>query len=114
MRPEQLYLQDIVEAASSIGRFLEGVAKHRFMTDDLVSSAVLQKLSIIGEAASRIPASTRNAYSYIDWREITAFRNILVHAYFAIDLDLIWTAATREVPELARQVREILDKDYST
>ena len=54
MRSEQLYLTDIVEAADAIARFLDGVDGDTFMGNDLIQSAVLQKLLIIGEAAAHI------------------------------------------------------------
>ena len=55
MRPEELYLRDIVDAAKAIGQFLEGVERGAFLRSDLLRSAVLHKLCTIGEAAARLP-----------------------------------------------------------
>ena len=66
MRPERLYLTDIVEAADAIARFLKEIGESDFMQDELRQSAVLQKLIVIGEAAGRIPraspSSTRTCH----------------------------------------------------
>ena len=82
MRHEKLYLTDMVEAADAIQDFLRGVQREDFLKDDLVRSAVLQKLTVIGEAAARLSRSFRSQHPEIEWSDIIGFRNIAVHAYF--------------------------------
>lgn len=108
MRRELLYLQDILEAADAISRFLAGVEAGAFLSDELRQSAVLQKLAVIGEAAARIPDNFRERYPAVPWRDIVAFRNIGVHAYFAVDWQIVWTTAKEDVPALRQQVAAIL------
>lgn len=110
MRREELYLTDIVAAADAIRQFLTGVERQAFIGNDLLRSAVLQKLSIIGEAAARLPAEFRGRHPEIEWGDIAAFRNIAVHAYFAVDWSIVWVAASQEAPMLRREVAEILAK----
>ena len=98
MRREELYLRDICEAADSIARFILGLTQAEFRASDLVSSAVVQKLAVIGEAAARVSADLRSRHPEIPWPEIVAFRNILVHAYFGIDWEIVWLAASEESP----------------
>lgn len=62
MRPERLYLTDIVEAAAAINRFLTNVDRQTFMADELRQSAVLQKLMVIGEAAARLDRDFRSRH----------------------------------------------------
>jgi len=112
MRREELYLVDIVEAADSIARFLVGVDRDRFIGDDLLRSAVLQKLAVIGEAAARLPSEFQQRHPGIEWSDIVAFRNIAVHAYFAVAWSIVWVAATEEAPALSRRVAEILAREY--
>lgn len=59
MRPDRLYLLDIEEAALAIGRFLEGIDEGAFLSDELIQSAVLQKLTVIGEAAARVSTEVK-------------------------------------------------------
>ena len=108
MRSERLYLTDIVDAAEAIADFIADLDEAGFYGDLKTQSAVLQKLITIGEAAARLSAQFRVQYPQIEWRDIVAFRNILVHAYFSIKLDIVWTTATEDVPELQRMVAEIL------
>lgn len=112
MRREELYLQDIVEAAEAVAEFIKDIDEQRFVTTDLIRSAVLQKLIVIGEAASRLPKVFRSAHPDIEWPDIVAFRNIVVHAYFGIKWDMVWVTATTEVPQLAEQVRNILLAEF--
>lgn len=113
MRREELYLTDIVEAIDAIERFLTGIEKDTFLRDDLIQSAVLQKLAIIGEAAARLSKEFRELHPEIEWEDIIGFRNIAVHAYFAVEWSIVWVAATKETPELKHKVAAILDKAYA-
>jgi uncharacterized protein with HEPN domain len=113
MRPEELYLTDIIEAADAIQRFLKDVDQNAFLQNELLQSAVLQKLMIIGEAASRLSKEFRDKHSEIEWEDIVGFRNIAIHAYFAVEWSIVWVAATQEAPELRRKIADILAKEYS-
>ncbi len=113
MRREELYLTDIIEAADAIQRFLRNVDQNTFLKDELLQSAVLQKLMIIGEATSRLPKEFRDRHSEIEWEDIIGFRNIAVHAYFAVEWSIVWVAATQETPELRRKIAETLAKEHS-
>jgi len=98
MRLEKLYLVDIVEAADAIAEFLKGIDREAFLSSDLVRSAVLQKLIVIGEAAARLPSDFCAGHPDIPWPDIVAFRNIAVHEYFAIEWPIVWVAATKDAP----------------
>jgi len=113
MRREELYLADIVEAADAVREFLAGVNRETFLGSDLLRSAVLHKLTVIGEAAARLPAGFRERHPEIEWADIVAFRNIAVHAYFAVEWPIVWVAATQDAPELGEKVAHILATDYS-
>jgi uncharacterized protein with HEPN domain len=113
MRPEKLYLTDIVEAAEAISRFVMGETYYEFEQNEMMNSAVLQKLTIIGEAVSRLPKEFTNRFPEIPWVDIIGFRNIAVHEYFAIRWDIAWVAATEEVPVLKEQVEKILREEFT-
>ena len=68
---------------------------------------------IIGEAASRLPKEFRDSHPEIEWEDIIGFRNIAVHAYFAVEWSIVWVAATQEAPELRRKISGILAQEYS-
>ena len=115
-RRDELYLADIVEAAMAIASFLAGLDRsdrEAFVRDDLVRSAVLQKLSVIGEAAARVSEETRSLNPEIPWHQARGVRNLLIHAYFSVDWDIVWHTATDDVPRLAAQVERVLESRES-
>jgi len=114
MRRERLYLTDIVEAVDAIRRFLEGIEESAFLGNDLLQSAVLQKLIVIGEAASRLPSDFCDLHGEVEWRDIVAFRNIAVHAYFSVDWRIVWVAATEETIDLRERIVAILAEDFDS
>jgi len=113
MRHEKLYLADIVEAAQAIERFLMGQDFDEFEQNEMLNSAVLQKMTVIGEAAARLPKEFTARFPDIPWVDIVGFRNIAVHEYFAIRWDIAWVAAVDDVPRLKEQIEKILKEEFS-
>ena|SRR5713226_2116646 len=109
MRLERQYLIDIIEAADAIAAFLSGQDKQSFLDNDLVRSAVLHKLTVIGEAAGKVTPEFRQRYSEVRWVDIVAFRNIAVHVYFS---STVWVAATKETVELRNKIATILTAEF--
>jgi uncharacterized protein with HEPN domain len=108
MRPEILYLTDIVEAAGAIERFLIRIEREAFLQDELRQSAVQQKLIVIGEAAARLSAEFQNSHPQVQWRKAMSLRNFAVHEYFSVSWEIIWATATQDIPLVRDQVAEIL------
>ena len=112
MRPEALYLDDMVEAADAVARFLAGIDQAAFLDSDLHQSAVLQKLMVIGEAAARLSPEFRSAHAEVEWADIIGMRNAAAHAYFGVNWSIIWATAVQDVPRVRGQVSAILEADY--
>ena len=113
MRPEELYLTDIVDAADAIARFLGEIEREDFLNDELRQSAVLQKLVVIGEAAARLSPDFQKRHPEIEWRDVISFRNIAVHEYFAVNWEIVWVTATQDVPLLREKIAAILAAEDS-
>lgn len=109
MRSARLYLEDMVASAQAVGRYIDGMSREAFLEDERTQDAVLMKLVIIGEAAARVPEEFRGTYPEVPWRQIAAFRNFAVHAYFALSWSQVWETATRSAPELRLQIQRILE-----
>lgn len=109
MRPERLYLGDIIEACDAIARFLEPIEKEDFLHDELRQSAVLQKFIVIGEAATRLPTEFRERHANVPWSRAAGLRNVAVHEYFSVSWEIIWVTATQDIPSLRDNVGMILE-----
>lgn len=112
MRDEKLYLQDIIESVNSIESFLKSVEEKDFLTSDLLQSAILHKLTIIGEAAVNVSKELKNRHPQVEWKEIIGFRNFAVHVYFAVKWKIVWSTAMEDTAVLKNQIAEILQNDF--
>jgi uncharacterized protein with HEPN domain len=78
-----------------------------FLADRLIQDAVIRNFEIIGEAASRLSTAIRRRQG-VPWRKIIAFRNRLIHAYFSVDLPLVWNVIQNDLPPLKTEVSRLL------
>jgi uncharacterized protein with HEPN domain len=109
MRDPKERLRDILEAIAAIDRYRDR-DRSAFEQDELLQVWFLRHLQIIGEAARRLPEEIRNLAPDIPWHKIIGMRNILVHGYFEIDLDVVWDAVQQDVPPLKLAVEALLEK----
>lgn len=85
-----LYLDDILISISKIERYTANLTRESFAADERTFDAVAYNLQMIGEAVKNIPDELRDRYPQIEWRKIAGLRDILAHAYFSIDDEIIW------------------------
>lgn len=107
MRDDTERLQDILEAIAQIERYVSQ-GQEAFRTDELIQVWVVHHLQIVGEAAASLSDEFQAQHAEVPWPAIIAFRNILVHEYFRIELDTVWRIVERDLPELKLGVEEIL------
>jgi uncharacterized protein with HEPN domain len=94
MRHESLYLNDIVELADHIAEFIVEVDFQAFQEYEMLHSAVVQKMGASGESAVGVSGNLTSRHPEVLWSQIVGFLNILIHACFGIDWDVVWRAAT--------------------
>ncbi len=107
VKSPQPFLAHIKQAIVLIEEYLGNYSYSQFEKDQKTQDAIIRQLEIIGEAASKLEEEFRNNYSEIPWREIVDFRNVLIHDYWEIDLDLVWKVATEEIRELKNALSSI-------
>jgi len=103
-------LRDIEEAIDRIERHTAG-DRARFNDDELVQTWVIHHLEIIGEAARALSSEFRQRHRDVQWTRIVGMRNILVHRYFEIDRDVVWSVVQSDLPELKHAVQAMLRDD---
>lgn len=109
-RDFRVYLEDIIEAVTKIESYMHEVPFATFQQDLMRIDAVLRNLGIIGEATKKIPASLKKKYPDVEWRKIAGLRDILVHEYFGVQLELVWDVVQTKLPRLKEQVSRILQE----
>ncbi len=109
MRNDQERFKDIQDAIQKIEKYTQR-GKNEFFDNELIQGWVLLQLQIIGEAARAMDQSTHQQHPEIEWRDIIDFRNLLVHEYFRVDLEIIWKIVETQIPYLKNQINTILEK----
>ena len=112
-REDEDYLADMRSYAGEALSFVEGLDFSEFTRSNLHQYAVFKAVETIGEAASQVSDSTRQTGQSIPWTDIIGMRNHLVHAYFAIDLDIVWQTVRDDLPALIAQVEQLLPEQGS-
>lgn len=109
-RDYRLLVVDMLEAAERIVNYIDAYSCEQFQADQRTVDAVVRNLEILGEAANALPATVQDLAPEIDWRGVVGLRNRLIHEYFGVSLEIVWTISTREVPRLIHQLRALSDQ----
>lgn len=107
-RDETVYVRHMLDAIDRVGQYLRGVDEERFFADSMLQDALIRQLEILGEAAGRISKETCQATPEIPWARVTGTRHRLIHDYFDVDSDLVWTVVTRELDPLKPKLEALL------
>jgi len=111
MQPEQRdagYLWDMLDAARTVEQLSSNRDFTQYSNDRRTQLAVERSLEIIGEAASRVSTSFRNAHPEIPWRQIIGQRNVLIHEYGEIKQERIWKTVTENIPQLIELLKQFV------
>jgi len=109
MRRTEERLQDILDAIEAIERYASQ-GRSAFEDQELVQVWIVHHLQIIGEATNALPDGLTGLYPQVPWVQIIAFRNIIIHEYFRLSLNLVWSIVVNDLPTLKVQVIQMLSE----
>jgi uncharacterized protein with HEPN domain len=95
----------MIEAAEAALRFASSRTREDLDDDEMLTFALVHAVEIVGEAASKVTPETRLRFPEVRWTAIIGMRNRMVHAYFAVNRDILWTTVQESLPTLLRQLR---------
>jgi uncharacterized protein with HEPN domain len=107
-RDSEAYLEDILEAIGKVEDYIRGARFEQLASDGKTVDAVVRNLEIIGEAARQPPEAFRKAHPEVRWRRVVGLRDILIHAYFGVDLQIVWDIVQNKLPDLRRKIDAML------
>jgi uncharacterized protein with HEPN domain len=107
MRSPDMFIDDIIEAMSSVFEFIKGMEFEDFNKDDKTVSAVIRKFEIIGEAAKNMPQDIKEKHQDIPWSYMAKMRDKLIHGYFGVDNEIIWEVIKKRFPEILPKIENL-------
>jgi len=107
-RDWRIRIEDILEAASAITRYVEGLSYERFAEDRKTVDAVVRNLEVIGEASTYVPGDVRTRFPDVPWADMADMRNVLIHEYFGVDLPILWKTVTVDLSAVLPALRRVL------
>lgn len=109
MKDDQERLLDILEAIEKTDEYATQ-GRQVFEQERLIQVWIVHHIQIIGEAVRKLSEEFKQEHNYVPWAQIVGMRNILVHDYFGIDLDEVWSAVEKDLPVLKEQIKAILNR----
>ena len=110
MKDDRERLFHILEAMERIEKYAAKGEK-AFRDEELIQNWIIRNIQVIGEAARALSGEFREKHPQIPWSDIIAMRNVLVHDYFDIDLDIVWQVVIRDLPQLKSDLQNVLKKN---
>jgi uncharacterized protein with HEPN domain len=108
MPRDRAYLLDILEAARLALAYVRGVSQEAFLQDTQLQDSVIRRMEVIGEAARRVSAATQQTLPGIPWAEMIGMRNLMIHEYDDIDLEIVWDTVQQSLPHLIGQIEPLV------
>lgn len=106
-----VYLKHILDAIERIEEYIKEINQDSFLKNNLVQSAVIREIEVIGEATKRLSNEFREKYSNIPWKKIAGMRDKLIHDYFGVDIDAVWDTVEKDIPILKKEVWPVINKE---
>ena len=104
-----LYLEDMFLSMQRIEEYISNLDFNKFKMNYMVVDAVVRNFEIIGEASLRIDEDFRLENPQIEWKKLRGFRNRIVHDYFGIDYEIVWSILSEDLEELIFQLEQLLN-----
>jgi len=110
MKDDQIYIEHILQSIERIQSYISGKNQEIFSNDSITQDAVVRQLEIIGEATKRISKELRKNNSDVPWDDMAGMRDVLIHDYIDVDLNIVWKTASESIPGLKALLSMLLTK----
>ena len=108
MKDDRVYFEHILLCIEKIEDYTK-MDKSLYMESTIIQDAVVRNLQVLAESTQRISGRVKTNYPDTEWQAISGFRNILVHDYLGLDLNLIWSVVEKRLPPLRLEIEKMLE-----
>lgn len=108
--PDIVRIRHMLDIAKEIIQFSKDRTRADLDADRKLALSLIHLLEIFGEAANGISVEFKSRFPQIPWKFIVGMRNRLIHGYYDIDLDVIWSTVTQDIPPLEKKIRKIVER----
>lgn len=102
-----IFIGHILECIDLIEKYTEGKTGEGFLEDHQLQDSVIRRIEIIGEAVKNIPNEIREKYKDIEWKKIGGMRDVVVHDYLGIDMEMTWKVVKEDIPDLKKKILKV-------
>lgn len=110
-RDDTLLMQDIAEAGNKILQYTAGISYEGFLANNMMTDAVVRNFEIIGEAAKLVSEETKAMHPEVEWKQMTQFRNVLIHDYFGVEYAIVWDIIQNYLSQNIEFIQQIINDD---
>ena len=108
-KEDNVFLRHILDSISDIERSTSKLSKSAFESNKDIKDATLRRIEVIGEAVKNISEETKQKHPEIEWKKIAGTRDVIIHAYFNVDWDLVWDMIQKDIKGLKEQIKLLTD-----
>ncbi len=110
-REDKLLLIDILQSGDKIAAYTKNIVFAEFVKNEMIIDAVVRNLEIIGEASKLISTSTKQISASVEWRRMAQFRDVLIHDYFGVEVEIVWDVVQNHLPRNIELIKKLLDAE---
>ncbi len=106
-----IFIKHILESIEKIESYAVNLTKERLIKDTRVQDAIIRRIEVIGEAAKNLPNDFKKRHPEVEWSEIIRTRDKITHHYFGVDLNIVWDIIKKDLPDLKKKVKIIIEEE---
>ena len=106
-KEDSIFIKHIKDSIGAVEEFSKRLSKEELISNRLKQSAIVREIEVICEAAKNVSKNFKDKYNKIPWKDIIGTRDIMIHRYFGVDLDVVWNIIKKDLPQLKKQLQEI-------